>query len=104
MHNESGYIGLQNKPTVSEEKRKSAARIKERGGGEECEKRQSRDKNKNPEGRRAREMESVKKERKSAAAVLRAACVRPTPQSFLTLNPFPAAGGQPLPLALWALE
>ena len=35
-------------------------------------------------------MESVKKERKCAAA----ACVRPTPPSFLTLNPFPARGGQ----------
>lgn len=61
-------------------------------------KRQSEDKNKNPEGRRVKEMESVKKERKSAAAVLWAGCVRPTPQSFLTLNPFPAGGGQLLPL------
>lgn len=35
-----------------------------------CEKKRlSEDKNKNPEGRRVREMESVKKERKSAAAV-----------------------------------
>lgn len=56
------------------------------------------------EGKRAREMESIKKERKSAAADLRAACVRPTPQSFLTLNPFLAGGGQQLPLALRALE
>lgn len=58
-------------------------------------KKQSEDRNKNPEGKRAEVMESVKKERKSAAA-----CVRPTPQSFLTLNPFPAGGGQLLLLAL----
>lgn len=63
-------------------------------------KRENEDKNKNPEGKKAKEMKSVKKGRKSAAAVLREACAPPTPQSFLTLNPFTAIGGQPLPLAL----
>lgn len=50
VHNENSYVGLQNR--VSEEKWQSATRRKKRGG-EECGKRQSEDKNKNPEGKRA---------------------------------------------------
>lgn len=66
MHDEYSYTGLQNKPL----KRNGSQQREERK--EECEKkRQSEDKNKNPEGRRVKEMGSVKKEReKSAAAVL----------------------------------
>lgn len=54
---------------VTGEKWKSAARRKKRGKGGGGGKRESEDINKNPEGRRVKEMESVKKERKSAAAV-----------------------------------
>lgn len=60
-------LGLQNKRTKSLERNgrlQREERKEERG-----EKKESEDINKNPEGRRVKEMESVKKERKSAAAV-----------------------------------
>lgn len=64
MHGEKIYLCLENKPTKSEQKWKSATRRKKRGGACVKEKKYSRHKNKNPEGRGMKEMENIKKREK----------------------------------------
>lgn len=64
MHEGNSYTGLQNKPTKSL-KRNGSQQQEERK--EETERSVKKDR---ARGKRAKEMESVKKERKSAAAVL----------------------------------